>query len=186
MKNKQNKFKLIYSILKGLVTVFLILVLLVVIVQRVSKNSFAIGGTRIFTIVSESMLPEYRIGDILILKETDPKEIEIGDHVTYVGKKGDLKGMVITHEVIEKREDDGKQFFITKGIANAFEDPEINEDDIYGKVVYKTAVFSFLGRLMSNLLVYYLLFIIAGVSLSYQVVHGIILNKKESDDVTNE
>ena len=34
-----------------------------------------------------------------------------------------------------------KRYFITKGIANILEDPEISEDDIYGKMIFQTCIF---------------------------------------------
>ena len=178
----KTKLKLMYKILKAVVTGFLVIMLLVILVQRVSKNNLAIGGIRIFNIVSESMTPKYEIGDILISKKVDPKDIKIGDSVTYMGKEDSLKGLVVTHGVIEKRQEDGKYYFITKGLANLFEDPEISEDDIFGKVVYKTTIFSFFGRLMNNIVVYYGLFVVVGLYFSYQIVSGFFIKDEEIDE----
>ena len=175
-----NILKIIYKIGKCLATIFLVLVLIVVLVQRVSKNNLAIGGIRIFTVISESMAPVYELGDILVSKKTEPAEIQVGDHVTYLGSAQDLKGLVITHEVIEKRAENGKYYFVTKGTANEIADPEISEDNLYGKVIYKTIIFSFLGGLMTNTMIYYALFIVVGVAVSYQIIRGFII--KDDDD----
>ena len=67
----------------------------------------------------------------------------------------DLKWYAITQMMIWKTSNEnGKYYFITKGTANPNEDPEISEDDIYGKVVYHTVLFSFVGRLMTNIVIY--------------------------------
>ena len=60
------------------------------------------------------------------------------------------------------------------------EDPEISEDNVYGKVYYHTVLFSFVGRLMTNMVIYYILFISVGVSFSYEIISSII--KKEDDE----
>ena len=70
---------------------------------------------------------------------------------------------------------------VTKGIDNEVEDPEINEDDIYGKVIYHTILFSFVGRLMTNIVVYYLLFISVGVAFAYEVVSSFLIKKDDEE-----
>lgn len=174
--------KKIFKVIRSIVTVFLIFMLLVIVTQKISKNNFAIGGIRVFTIVSGSMKPKYQNGDILISKAIPAKDIKIGDHITYLGKKNEMAGLVVTHEVIEKREENGEYYFTTKGIANSLPDPEICAEDIYGKIIYKTVVFSFFGRAMNNIVIYYLLFVTIGVYFSYQIISGFIMNKKEDDE----
>ena len=186
MTNKKNTLTKIYKVLKAITTIFLIFVLLVVIVQKFSDNNIKIGGISIYTIISESMKPEYKIGDIVISKETKPSDIKIGDDVTYEGQKGDLKGLTITHRVIDKKLEKGKYHFATKGIANEFEDPSITEDNIYGKVIYKTVLFSFIGRLMTNVAAYYIIFTVVGVSASYQVIKNHFMKKEEDEEYEKE
>jgi len=181
-KIKNSKVLFIYKIIKTIVTIFLIAALAVVLAQKVTKNNFAMGGIRVFTIISESMAPDYKIGDILISKEVNASELEIGHRVTYMAKKGDLAGLVITHEIIDKEERDGKIMFITKGTANDYADPEISEDDVYGKVVYKTVFFSLLSRWMNNMVVYYSVFVIVGVSASYQLITSFMKREEEEEN----
>ena len=70
-KIKNNKaLKIIGNIIYYILLALVILILAVVILQRVSKNNASIGGIRIFNIVTESMFPEYQIGDVLISKKT--------------------------------------------------------------------------------------------------------------------
>ena len=174
--------KLLFKIIKWIITVFLCAVLLVVVLQKFTKNRIALGNIYIFQVVSESMMPEYRIGDIIVTKKAKPVSLKVGDDVTYVASAESINGITITHRIIKKREDNGKYYFITQGINNAIEDPEISEDNIYGKVIYKTLLFSFVGRLMTNIIIYYVLFVSVGVAFSYEIVTSFFIKDKEEDD----
>jgi signal peptidase I len=88
-------------------------VLLLVIFQKFTNNKIALGNTYIFQVVSESMLPEYKIGDIIVVRKTNPVSLEIGDDVTYLANTTDLHGITITHRIINKREDNGTYYVIT-------------------------------------------------------------------------
>lgn len=171
--------KILWRIVKGIVTLFLVVVLLLVVFQKFTNNKVVLGNIYIFQIASDSMKPEYKIGDIIVVKKTDSSSLNIGDDITYLGTASNLKGLTITHRIIEKRNENNKNYFVTKGIANLVEDPEISDDDIYGKVVYHTVLFSFVGRLMTNIVIYYLLFVLVGVSFAYEVISSFI--KKEDN-----
>ena len=174
--------KILFRVVKGIVTFFLLVVLIVVILQKFTNNRIAIGNVYIFQVASESMIPEYRVGDVIVVKKTDPNLLNIGDDVTYYGVVSQFDGLTITHRVVAKREENGKHYFTTKGIANMIEDPEISEDNIYGKVIYHTILFSLVGRLMTNIVIYYILFISVGVSFSYEVINTFFMKNRDEDD----
>lgn len=185
-KIKENKIlRFIVGFVKTIITLVLILMLLVILVQRFSSNDLSIGGIRVFTIISNSMLPDYEPGDILILKEENPSNIMIGDDVTYMGKKGQVKGLVVTHKVIDRREEEGKYYFTTQGTNNEIADPEIDESQIYGKVIYKTVILSVLCKIMLKPAGYYILFMLVALVISYQIV-STIFNKDEEDEMNGE
>ena len=166
--------KILWRIIKGIITLFLVVVLLLVIFQKFTHNKVALGNIYVFQIASDSMKPVYKIGDIIVVKKTDSNLLEVGDDITYLGSASNLKGLTITHRIIEKRNENNKNYFVTKGTANKVEDPEISEDSIFGKVVYHTVLFSFVGRLMTNIVIYYLLFIAVGVSFAYEIISSFI------------
>ena len=185
-KIRENKIlRFILGFIKTIITLVLILMLAVILVQRFSSNNFSIGGIRVFTIISNSMVPDYEIGDILILKSEKPSNIKIDDNVTYIGKTGQVKGLFVTHKVIDKREEDGKYYFTTQGTNNEIADPEIDESQIYGKVVYKTVLLSALCKIMLKPAGYYILFMLVALVVSYQIV-STIFNKDEEDDMNGE
>lgn len=171
-----------FKIVKALMYVFVCLLLLVIIVQKVSSNNLSIGGYRVFMIISESMKGEYDIGDILVAKHVDEDQINIGDNVTYLGEYGDLKDLIITHKVVEKRQSGNEYRFVTKGLANSISDPEIRYDQIYGKVIYKTIILSFIARMMNNQLSYYILYTAVALIISIEIVSWVFEARSEAKE----
>lgn len=158
-KIRNNKaLKIIGNILYYLLVIFIVLILLVVILQRVTKNNASIGGIRIFNIVTESMVPEYKVGDILISKSTSLDKIKVGDDIVYLGNKDTFTGKVVTHRVIDiEKNEDGTYLFHTKGIANIAEDPVVSGSQVYGVIIYKTVILSFISKIINNLYGFYFL-----------------------------
>ncbi len=180
-KIKNNKpLYITFKLFKALCTIFLIFVLIVILVQKFFNNK-SIAGYRLFSVASESMKEEYSIGDIIVIKEEDASNLKVGDDVTYLGNKSNLSGLIITHRIISIRKEGNDYFYTTKGTSNESEDPEISYSQIYGKVFYKTVVFSYIGRLMSNVYSYYVLSTLVGLYVSYQIVK-IKFDDEDNDD----
>lgn len=160
-KIMDNKIvKLIVGIIKTICISFILLFLLVVIVQRVSGNNFSVGGIRVFTVISNSMVPRYEIGDVLIVANKDINKIAVGDNLCYMGTVEDFKDKVVTHEVKKITEENGEKIFITEGIANVMQDPPVKEEQVYGVVVHKTFLISLMSKLSKNPLTFLLLIFI--------------------------
>ena len=185
-KLEKNKPLVIsYKIIKCLFSIIVGIMLVLILVQKFSNNNLAIGGIRIFWVASESMKPEYDIGDIIVAKKVDANDLKVGDNVTYHGEKGQVQDVIVTHKIISSRQSDGKYYFITKGTANETPDPEIKYSQIYGKVEYKTVVLSYISKLMNNVYIYYGMFTVIGVMASYQIVK-IVFDKDEDVDDGDE
>lgn len=151
MKGKFKLFDFIISLVESIISILLILLIVVVLCQRYS-NSGSFFDYRIYTVASESMIPIYGIGDTLLIKDMPASEIKIGDALTYMGEKSDLKGKIVTHQVVDVVEkEDGSIEFHTKGVANSVEDPVVSEDQVLGKVVYKFKSLSILGKITTNM-----------------------------------
>jgi len=104
-----------------------------------------------FSVASSSMAPDYQVGDVLIVKITEPEDIKVGDSVTYYGRVGSFRDKVITHQVIKIEHDvDGKRIFHTKGISNLVEDPLVYEDQIYGVVKHKSELLSLIYKVVQT------------------------------------
>ena len=183
-KIKENKaLQIIGKILYILVFIIVILMLIVVILQRTTNNTVSLGGFRIFTVATGSMVPEYEVGDILISKETDPSEIKVDDDIVYKGEKGNFKDKVVTHRVISiEKQEDGNYKIITKGIANSEQDPEITQEQVLGKVVYKVKSLSFISKLISNIYIFYFFIFIPIALIIFKQIKNIIASGEETED----
>ncbi len=188
MGYKMKAVKIIGKTLKAILTIVLLVIFVFVVAQRFSKGKINMFGYQAYTVVTGSMRPEIEVGDIIVIDKVDPGSLEIGDVVTYEGEKGDLKGLVLTHRIIEKRKDekDQKYYFTTKGDANEAIDPEISQDSIRGKVIYKSVVFSFVSKLMTHDVFYYGLFIVISIYFIYQVLSIILSKDDEADEEEGE
>ena len=186
-KIKENKaLKIIGNILYILLFIVVILMLIVVILQRASNNTISLGGYRIFTVATGSMVPKYEVSDVLVAKEIDPSEIKVGDDIVYLGKEGSFKDKVVTHQVISIEEENGNYKIITKGIANIEQDPEITQDQVFGKIVYKVKTLSFIGKMISNIYIFYFVIFIPIALIIFKQIKNIASAHEEDDDEEKE
>ena len=163
------------------ITIFILFVLMVCI-QRFSNNRISIFNFRLFTVISGSMEPKYKIGDVLVAVETDPAKIKVGDAVSYLGTKGDVKDKVITHQVINIEIDkNGKRRFHTQGICDNCikEDPIVEESQLYGVVKYKVKTLSLIYKVVGKPLGFFL-FVVTPIL--YIVISELITSLMEKEE----
>ena len=187
-KIRDNKvIKIIGNILYALAFILVLLILIVVAIQRFSNNDIAIFGIRFFYVASGSMLPQYGVGDILISQETDPENINVGDAITYLGNKGSMNGMIVTHQVVEKNmTEDGKYTFVTKGTANTIVDPAVSEDQVYGKVLGKSQILSFICKLLQNIYGFYFIIIVPLGIILAKFIFNFLVSREEKKSSMEE
>lgn len=99
-------------------------------------------GYSLYYVLTESMEPEIKAGEIILCETVDSNELQIGDVITYVGEVGELKGKIITHKIIAI---DGNSF-TTKGVANSVPDPQISSAQILSRYVF---TIPFIGKIFS-------------------------------------
>lgn len=182
LKIRENKvFKISMKIVRFIAFILLMGFVIVVCMQRFSNNRMSFFNYRMFTVISGSMEPKYNIGDVLISKNVDPSTIRVGDPISYIGTKGDLRDKVITHEVTEvKKDENGKYVFRAKGIKNIVEDPEdVLEEQLLGVVVYRSIILSFLYRIISTSVGFYILIIIPLMYIIGYEIINVMLKKEE-------
>ena len=134
-------FKKIASVISAIIFVVCLLLLAVVFITPKGENGSKvvnIAGYSVMTVVSPSMEPEYKIGDIVIIKKTNASELAKGDVITFSSLDPDLQGGAVTHRINNIIEEKGRIKFETKGDANKIVDSDlVTEDRIYGKVQFK-------------------------------------------------
>lgn len=94
---------------------------------------FSVGVFPLYpsVILSGSMEPGIKKGDIVLVKKMAGDEVKTGDIIQF--KQGKIK---ITHRVVEIREGQGARVYRTKGDANSGPDPEpVHPQQVEGRVV---------------------------------------------------
>lgn len=138
VKNKFNKTKIINFIV---VAIFLVLGLNLLTTK--SEKMFEIVGYKTYTVLSGSMEPTFKPGDLIITKNKNRCDIKVEDIATF----NDAKGTVITHRIVEE----SNEGYVTKGDNNKVEDKDIiNEENIIGKVVFHIPKLGFAINFLSN------------------------------------
>lgn len=83
-------------------------------------------------ILSGSMEPQIKIGDVVIIHKIEGKDAQVGDVILFPYQK-DMK---VTHRIIGLSEKQGTKLFTTKGDANPEPDVDlVPVDNVQGKVV---------------------------------------------------
>lgn len=182
-KIRDNKIlKFIWKTIKIISTIYIVFIIGIIIIQRVFNNNVSIFGYRIFTVATGSMEPEYKVLDIIFVRQTKIEEIKIGDDLVYLGETGDFNGKIITHRVIKIDTVENQTVFHTKGIANPIEDPVVKENQIFGKVLFKGVVLSLINKVINNPIGFYILIIIPVASLIFLE----IIDRKKEKEVVEE
>lgn len=98
------------------------------------------GASQSYVVVSSSMAPAIGAGDVVIVEDVPPSEVEPGDVITFERQTGDDDRSGpdrVTHRVVDVTERDGRHYFETKGDANEDPDPQlVPPEDVTGRVMF--------------------------------------------------
>lgn len=176
-------FQIPYKIIKTIIFLVLICYLAFIIIQRVSGNQ-SVFGYRLFSVATGSMVPDYNIDDVLAIKDVNPDELKVGDDITYLGNKQDVNGRIVTHRIISIEEKNGKKEYITKGINNSVEDPTIEANQIYGKVIGKVPIITEINHIVKNQYgFFFLIFLPLVIVVFLEIADTITEMKRDKKDV---
>ena len=162
-KVKNNKvLQIINKILKFISWVVLIALLIlagfliyyvVMAKQAEKKGADYKPPMALYTIISPSMVPNINVYDVVFnVKVNDPNTLEVGDIITFVSSDSYMKGMIITHRIVDKYVTNEGVQFKTKGDANVEADSSlVYEENVIGKVLFKIPQ---LGRVQLAVIAY--------------------------------
>lgn len=138
IRKKLNRKKIRKNIIKAIIYPIIILILvcnIILMVQKIQNPQEipSIFGYKMFIIVSGSMEPNLKIGDMVVVKETSQDKINKGDIITFTEAE-----YQVTHRVMDIIEKDGQNVYQTKGDANNANDSGLLKyENIEGKYVLK-------------------------------------------------
>lgn len=126
MYKDSNKDKGIWKIVKIIFFAITIPLLIIAISIMYKANKYPdkvpdIFGIKPMIVLSGSMETEIFTGDLVFVKEIDTDTLKVNDVIAFRNEKN----TVTTHRIIEKVQQNGKQYFKTKGDANSSEDADL-------------------------------------------------------------
>lgn len=128
-------------------------------VNAKSGKATTILGYGFMAVQTGSMTPEYPIGSVIIIKETDPSKLNENDVITFYSN---YLNKIVTHRIVDVIDDgDGTYSFTTKGDANAINDEYPAEgEQVIGKVIAKSSIMEKLVKLRENPATFFLLILL--------------------------
>ena len=118
---------LFYTILIGLLCISCMMI----IFAKQGKQP-TIMGYKFYSVLTGSMEPTIKVGDLVMVKETEPELIKVGDVITF---SSESSSNVTTHRVVEILNKNNEIKYVTQGDANNTTDPlPIKSNQLIGKV----------------------------------------------------
>ena len=129
-KNRTNHLKSKENIKNSDPKNIIPLIVLIVLAVWFAVGIFPIKPVAIAT---GSMEKEICVGDVAIIKKCNANDVNAGDIIEY-----QMEGYTVIHRIIEKKQINGKFYFVTKGDNNSSPDKEkVREDQLIGKNIFK-------------------------------------------------
>ncbi len=116
-------FKKVWKVISTILIVLMIAITLFLVVFKIVGETPSVFGYNLFYIVTGSMEPTVKVGDIILSEKVETSALKEGDVVTFNGESGELEGKIVTHRIVSIYEENGETYIITKGDANTANDP---------------------------------------------------------------
>lgn len=131
------------------------LFVLLAVVLTPSGQVPQVMGYSMLRVLTGSMEPEIPEQSMLLVRQTDPETLEVGDIISFFSPDPTLNGSLNTHRIARIEADGSSLRFVTKGDANVLEDQQtVDARQVVGKVVFISPLLGKLVSLVSNPLVF--------------------------------
>lgn len=148
----KKKFELIGKIISGAIFVILMMLIVIILVYIVkikflaNKSRLGEVRTNFYTILTQSMYPEIKAGDIVITYKNKNNKYNTGNIITFTTNNSNI---TITHRIIEIYEVNGKRTYKTKGDNNNTADmTTVPAENVIGRVVFKIPKAGYIQQFM--------------------------------------
>ncbi len=170
--NKKNVILKILDIILKIILTFIIIFLLFFIIRATVFKKYDIFGYRFYIIMSGSMEPDIKTGDMIITKESD--NYKIGDVIAFKDAN-----FVTAHRIVEISTEDGEKVFKTKGDNNNTTDRNlVKSQQIKGKIVNKIPK---VGKAVLYLKTHWIILVLLiGIIIIIYLVRILLYNRKNS------
>lgn len=124
------------------------LIITMVVILAILMVGVKIFGVQIYTVLSGSMEPTYKVGSLVYVVDTDINELTKGDVITFRV----TENVIATHRIVEIDEGISERKFRTKGDANDFVDENfVEKDRIIGKPVFTIPYLGYVASFMQTI-----------------------------------
>ena len=145
------------------------------VVLAVALVGVRLVGFEVFSVLSGSMEPAYKVGSLIWVKDVEPSEVQVGDAITFVMNE-DLD--VATHRVVAI--DAENQYFQTKGDANdAVDGSPVHFNNLIGVPVFTVPYLGYFVSWIQTPPGCYVALIVAAAVLALLVISS-VFDKGES------
>ena len=129
VKEKTSTAHKILTIVGTVLCIILIPILMINITliakSYINKDEVpSIGGTFPLIVLTDSMYPDIKSGDLIICNTAEAEDVKVNDVISFFDPAGNGTS-IVTHRVIEIVEEDGEILFRTRGDNNNTEDKEL-------------------------------------------------------------
>ena len=128
----------------GVVLCVVLLPMLLINITLIAKSYInkdevpSVGGKFPMIVLTDSMLPVIESGDLIICQTAEADEIKVGDVISFYDPMGNGTS-VVTHRVLEIKNEGGEITFRTKGDNNNTEDQvPVKAEDLIG--IYQSRI----------------------------------------------
>ncbi len=130
--DKKKLWKILSNIIfYGLLVIF-ISISTVMLKVKATGNQPSIFGNKFYIVLTGSMSPTIKVGDLVVVKEVKPEHIKVNDVITFGSNSSDN---ITTHRVKEVLNDGQDIQYVTQGDANNVEDPiPVQSEVLLGRV----------------------------------------------------
>ncbi len=146
IEKKNHKKNIIKAVIKnilyilGIITLYNIFLISISSLNQTEANK--VGGYQAYIITTNSMEPNIREGDVIIIKQCDEQTLKEGDIITFRNSKNEF----VTHRIISIEEEQNEKLYVTKGDNNTIEDLEkLSFNAIEGILILRVP---FLGNIL--------------------------------------
>lgn len=152
--NKKKTLSVISFVLSVAIFALAITVFVTSVASRAKNGRAEFFGYSFAVVVTDSMSPEIKVGDLIIVKSCNITEMAEGQNAVFIGLSGTYKDKSIVHRVIGIHdvidETSGEITGIcleTKGINNSLTDDDyVYADNFIGKEIYHSTA---LGKIVT-------------------------------------
>lgn len=182
-------FKRLIGILSVVLFIVCLVIFVFVIIYASSHDGVPmIGSYGLVNIKTESMVPKYNVGDILLIKKIRCEDIKAGDVISFYSSDPAIYGMPNTHRVVALTKEGNKVLFTTKGDNNPAEDIyKVEYSAVIGKAEKKIpSVGKIIAYLQNNGAVFFIVIILPLIILTFFEIRNVYLRAKEVEKENEE